>query len=111
MSELVDLLRKVKHHECEDCWYSCPESAGGCCDDRQEGCTCHAPEMHAAADRIAQLEAEIGKACECFYMMPALNGVPEHFGRQATVDEVRAECSAAIDECLSILEPLIGRRP
>lgn len=62
------------------------------------------------AEAIAMVDA-VGRACECFYMMPALNGVPEHFGRSATVEEVRAECSAAIDECLSILEPLIGRRP
>lgn len=28
------------HYSCEDSWYSCPLSADGCSDDRQEGCTC-----------------------------------------------------------------------
>lgn len=30
-----------KHYVCEDCWYSCPLSEDGCCDDRQpKECNC-----------------------------------------------------------------------
>ena len=60
---LAEQLRAVKHYESEDCWYSCPESEEGCCDDSRTGCDCHAPTMWAAADaleaqatRITELE-------------------------------------------------------
>lgn len=52
MSELVALARR-KHRDCEDCWYSCPKSEGGCCDDRQGGeCNCGADEINARVDEI-----------------------------------------------------------
>ena len=63
---LAEQLRAVKHYESEDCWYSCPESEEGCCNDGRTGCDCHAPTMWAAADaleaqaaRITELEAAI----------------------------------------------------
>jgi hypothetical protein len=58
-AEVIAALRKVRHYECEDCWYSCPESEDGCCDDRQEGCTCSAPLMHDAADLIEAMADEL----------------------------------------------------
>ena len=41
---------KISHRECEDCWYSCPLSAEGCCDERQTECTCGADKHNAAID-------------------------------------------------------------
>lgn len=56
---LAEQLRAVKHYESEDCWYSCPESEEGCCDDRRTGCDCHAPTMWAAADALEAQAARI----------------------------------------------------
>jgi len=48
------------HYECEDCWYSCPLSDGGCCDDRQpKECNCGRDErikriMHELRDAEAR---------------------------------------------------------
>lgn len=32
----------IGHYACEDCWYSCPLSADGCCDDAyaSDECNC-----------------------------------------------------------------------
>jgi hypothetical protein len=43
---LIESLRR-EHYDCEDCWYSCPKSEGGCCDDAQTGCTCGADAHNA----------------------------------------------------------------
>jgi len=48
------------HYECEDCWYSCLLSDGGCCDDRQpKECNCGRDErikriMHELRDAEAR---------------------------------------------------------
>ena len=44
-----------KHYDCEDRWYSCPLSEDGCCDERQEGCTCGAEEHNAEIDVIIEM--------------------------------------------------------
>lgn len=38
----------AEHYECEDSWYSCPMSEGGCSNDGRDGCTC-------GADRVAEV--------------------------------------------------------
>ena len=54
VDELIAKLEglKVGHDTCEDCWYSCPKSDEGCCDDRQEGCTCGADKHNAEVDSL-----------------------------------------------------------
>jgi len=41
---------KITHYTCEDCWYSCPLSAEGCCDEREKECNCGAEKHNAAID-------------------------------------------------------------
>jgi|SRR5208282_4906089 len=43
---------RISHHICEDCWYSCPLSSEGCCDERQIECNCGAEEHNAAIDAV-----------------------------------------------------------
>lgn len=52
--ELIARLEELKigHYACEDCWYSCPKSKEGCCDERQEGCTCGADTHNAEVDSL-----------------------------------------------------------
>lgn len=55
-AQLSDL--KIRHHVCDDCWYSCPKSSEGCCDDSQSYCNCGADEHNARVDAVAaQYEA------------------------------------------------------
>jgi hypothetical protein len=52
---LVERLLKLKreHHECEDCWYSCPKSEDGCCNEGQgDECNCGADTHNAEIDSI-----------------------------------------------------------
>jgi len=62
---LLTILQKLKtkHYECEDCWYSCPKSEEGCCNEYAEDiCTCGADRQNALVDEatsiVAQLTAE-----------------------------------------------------
>ena len=50
----VEWLKRSKreHHICEDCWYSCPLSAEGCCDDYQVECNCGAEQWNAEVDAL-----------------------------------------------------------
>ena len=50
---------KRRHHECEDCWYSCPKCEEGCCDDRQgKDCNCDADDYNAKIDEmLAKIDA------------------------------------------------------
>lgn len=54
LDNITEALRglKINHHTCEDCWYSCPKSAEGCCDDNQEGCNCGADDHNSRVDNI-----------------------------------------------------------
>lgn len=61
---LMEALRKLRraHHESEDCWYSCPKSAEGCCNDGAgSDCNCGADEVNeiidAALDQSKRTEA------------------------------------------------------
>lgn len=51
--ELEKALREARrsHYSCEDCWYSCPLSEDGCCNE-SEGteCNCGASEHNAKID-------------------------------------------------------------
>ena len=39
---IEEVLRQyMVHYSCEDCWYSCPQSTGGCCNDSVgDECNC-----------------------------------------------------------------------
>jgi hypothetical protein len=50
VAQLNDLKRS--HYICEDCWYSCPLSEEGCCDDRQDECNCGAAEHNEKIHRL-----------------------------------------------------------
>jgi hypothetical protein len=50
IAKLEDL--KVSHDTCEDCWYSCPKSKEGSCDNRQKDCNCGADEHNAEVDSL-----------------------------------------------------------
>lgn len=51
----LDRLRR-QHYECEDCWYSCPKSEDGCCDEnRGDDCTCGADTHNALIDVLVAL--------------------------------------------------------
>jgi hypothetical protein len=53
-------LAQLDHYHCEDCWYSCPKSHEGCCNDRAgHDCNCGA-ETHNA--RVTELAALLGLA-------------------------------------------------
>lgn len=44
---------KIAHYDCEDCWYSCPKSKDGCCDENQgDECNCGANKHNAAIDAV-----------------------------------------------------------
>jgi len=53
------IAAKITHHTCEDCWYSCPMSAEGCCDERETGCNCGAEKHNAAIDAALALETNV----------------------------------------------------
>jgi hypothetical protein len=57
--ELIEQLRRT-HDWCEDCWYSCPKSSEGCCNDSKpkDICTCGADAHNA---KLAALRAEVLK--------------------------------------------------
>lgn len=55
MADLPSKLEELRrsHAECEDCWYSCPKSEGGCCNDHVgEDCTCGADYHNTILDEI-----------------------------------------------------------
>lgn len=60
MEDLIVFLESLKlsHHVSDDCWYSCPESEEGTCDDEQKGkpCNCGAAKHNEKIDKkIAEL--------------------------------------------------------
>ena len=50
---LIESLR-LRHDQCEDCWYSCPKSEEGCCDESRptDVCTCGADAHNATIDAV-----------------------------------------------------------
>jgi len=52
MVESLELM-SLQHHECEDSWYSCPKSPGGCSNDEAgDNCDCGADAHNARIDAI-----------------------------------------------------------
>ena len=54
VGDLVALARR-KHYDCEDAWYACPKSDGGCPDPRYKAgeCNCGADQHNAKVDMLA----------------------------------------------------------
>lgn len=73
------------HYACDDGWYSCPLSEGGCFDDREEGCNCGREDRVAS---IAQALTSYGKKCAA---------------------EAVAECVAAVENTLDVKREKIYR--
>ncbi len=46
------LAAKRQHTSCDDCWYSCPLSDEGCCDETKIGCTCGAQAHNDTIDAV-----------------------------------------------------------
>ena len=46
-----------EHYSCEDCWYSCPKSVDGCCNEG-EGTECNCGAEKHNAEARALLEAK-----------------------------------------------------
>jgi len=45
--EVFDEKFPIQHHECDDCWYSCPKASDGCCDESvSDECNCGAERKH-----------------------------------------------------------------
>jgi hypothetical protein len=55
------------HYNCEDCWYSCPKSFDGCCDDSQgDECNCGLEQKREKAATIIQASLdEYGNSVRC----------------------------------------------
>lgn len=44
---------RVAHYECDDCWYSCPMSSEGCCNDNEPlRCNCGADRVNAHIETV-----------------------------------------------------------
>lgn len=51
--EFVESLRRTKHDECDDSWYSCPKSEEGCAnEDARDECTCGTDFFNAKLDKF-----------------------------------------------------------
>jgi len=42
------------HYHCEDCWYSCPKSEDGCCNEfiKKDECNCGAEEHNEKVEKL-----------------------------------------------------------
>jgi len=55
---MESLRKNTGHLECDDSWYSCPLSEGGCADDsREKKCNCGAQE---SIEALAKISAMLG---------------------------------------------------
>ena len=66
LREAREALEQLKrdHYVCDDCWYSCPLSDDGCCDDDvpEDECNCGASEHNARIEKaITKLNALEGE--------------------------------------------------
>jgi hypothetical protein len=59
-------LAMRSHYYCEDCWYSCPKSKEGCCNDAEgDECNCGADSHNVEVTKLlAQVSMEIAKKGE-----------------------------------------------
>ena len=61
VKQLVKLAKR-EHYNCEDNWYGCPLSFGGCSDDDVKGCNCGAESHNIKVDMLAiELDALLAK--------------------------------------------------
>jgi len=67
LTSVLREMRKRKHYECEDPWYSCPLSDEGCSNPNHgDDCTCIVSQIHDWADRLEALApAQEGEAVAC----------------------------------------------
>lgn len=63
LTKLCEKLENVRHHECEDGWYSCPLSEEGCYDERQKECDCVAGCIHQIAAELRAVIATQEELC------------------------------------------------
>lgn len=97
LEKLLDSLKQF-HHYCEDRWYSCPLSADGCLDDRQEGCNCGASEHNETLEKLRALLSgkRLVNAKDCRFAFDRKDrrtsvtldvGICTRCGRETTVEE------------------------
>ena len=52
---VISSLRQ-RHYECDDCWYSCPKSEDGCCNEGSgDECNCGADATNESLDALLAL--------------------------------------------------------
>ena len=65
---LIGGLRRLRrpHHVSGDCWYSCPKSSEGCCNDacNEDECTCGADAHNALVDDLLSILGPVDDASE-----------------------------------------------
>ncbi len=64
INNVVDMLDELRlpHSTCDDCWYSCPKSEDGCCnDDVGTECNCGADEHNSIIDKLINQAREVVK--------------------------------------------------
>lgn len=58
--DIIAKLEQVRHYECGDSWYCCPQSDEGCANElKGSDCDCWAPLMHEAAKALREATEEI----------------------------------------------------
>ena len=123
---MVKLYRK--HDECEDCWYSCPKSADGCCNDAQgDECNCGAEKHNAILDAIisslSKIEEGMGwipvtfenqpprNSMVLYWHMPFDHSSPIEFGHPAIADEWRWERHGEVATHYKMITPPDTQQP
>ena len=54
-NKLISFLEahRRSHHYCDDCWYSCPKSEEGCCNEAEgDECNCGADRYNKIVDDL-----------------------------------------------------------
>lgn len=53
---------RVPHYECEDCWYSCPKSTEGTCNDvKGPECDCGAEKYNAYIEALEAIAVRVAE--------------------------------------------------
>ncbi len=64
INNVVDMLDELRlpHSICDYCWYSCPKSEDGCCNDGGgTECNCGADEHNSIIDKLIKQAREVVK--------------------------------------------------
>lgn len=73
-TQIIEALKAARrwHYSCEDAWYSCPKSEGGCANEYAgTECSCGADKTNASIDAaIAELEKQEAVQAEPRHMTP-----------------------------------------